>query len=91
MGRTRAGAGARKMRGGVMEDQHKYMIGYRDLSAAEVALINEIKTVGNELGELVKKLRARQDIDQRWVSEGNTDLQKGIMLLTRAVAKPTSF
>lgn len=31
------------------------------------------------------------DVDQRWVSIGATDLQTGLMALTRAVAKPTTF
>ena len=54
--------------------------------------MNEIKTKGAELGELVQKLRDQTDhIDQRWVSIGATDLQTGLMALTRAVAQPTFF
>lgn len=30
-------------------------------------------------------------LDQRWVSEGKTDLQKGFMSLVRSIANPTSF
>lgn len=30
-------------------------------------------------------------IDQRWVSIGATDLQTGLMALTRGVAQPTTF
>jgi len=30
-------------------------------------------------------------VDQRWVSLGTTDLQTGLMALTRAVAQPTTF
>ena len=47
--------------------------------------------MGAELGELVGQLKADTDVDQRWVSIGATDLQKGLMALTRAVAKPTFF
>jgi hypothetical protein len=65
--------------------------GYRQLSAAEAELMNEIKAEGVRLGELVAKLRDTQELDQRWVSIGATDLQTGLMALTRAVAKPTSF
>lgn len=32
-----------------------------------------------------------KDIDQRWVSIGATELQQGLMALTRAIAKPTFF
>ena len=65
--------------------------GYRQLSEAEADLMNEIKSKGVELGDLVEKLRSIDSIDQRWVSIGATDLQTGLMALVRAVAQPTSF
>lgn len=74
-----------------MDNQHRHIKGYRDLSEAEIALMNEIKEKGAELGELVAKLRSAEGLDQRWVSVGATDLQTGLMALTRAVAQPTSF
>lgn len=74
-----------------MENQHQKIKGYRDLSQAEIDLMNEIKSKGAELGELVAKLRATDGLDQRWVSIGATDLQTGLMALTRGVAQPTSF
>jgi hypothetical protein len=74
-----------------MENQHRQIKGYRELSAEEIALMNEIKTKGAELGELVEKLKANTNIDQRWVSIGATDMQTGLMALTRSVAQPTFF
>lgn len=65
--------------------------GCRQLNEAEAALMNEIKARGVELGELVDKLRKAEGIDQRWVSVGATDMQTGLMALTRSVAKPTTF
>jgi len=65
--------------------------GYRQLTPEEAALMNEIKAKGMELGELVEKLRSTEGLEQRWVSIGCTDLQTGLMALTRAVAKPTTF
>jgi len=65
--------------------------GYRQLNEAEATLMNEIKARGVELGELVRKLRATEGLDQRWVSMGETDLQTGLMALTRGVAQPTTF
>lgn len=53
--------------------------------------MNRIKAKGAELGELVADLRQNASIDQRWVSIGATDLQTGLMALTRSVAKPTFF
>lgn len=74
-----------------MENQHRQIKGYRELSQGELGLMNEIKSKGAELGELVAKLRACPGLDQRWVSIGATDLQTGLMALTRGVAQPTSF
>ena len=74
-----------------MDNQHRKISGYRELSQEEVDLMNEIKQKGKELGELVAKLRAAPELDQRWVSIGATDLQTGFMALIRGVACPTLF
>ena len=74
-----------------MDNQHRKISGYRELSQEEIDLMNEIKQKGKELGELVAKLRAAPELDQRWVSIGATDLQTGFMALTRGVARPTCF
>ncbi|MGQ0595842.1 Acb2/Tad1 domain-containing protein [Aquabacterium sp.] len=65
--------------------------GYRQLDEFDAALMNKIKAKGVELGELVAELRALPGLDQRWVSIGATDLQTGLMALTRSVAQPTTF
>ena len=74
-----------------MENQHREIKGYRELDEVEIGIMNEIKTKGADLGELVDRLRAIGGVDQRWVSIGATDLQTGLMALTRAVAQPTTF
>lgn len=75
-----------------MKDQHTLIKGYRDLSAEEIALMNEVKTKAAEVGELMEKLRARrEDLDQRWISIGVTDLQKGFMCVIRGIAQPGGF
>lgn len=74
-----------------MENQHRQIKGYRELNQSEIDLMNEIKSKGAELGDLVSKLRSAEWIDQRWVSIGATDFQTGLMALTRAVAQPTFF
>lgn len=75
-----------------MENQHRHIKGYRELSEQEIALMNEIKGAGGQLGDLVDTLRTLgTDLDQRWVSIGATHLQEGLMALTRAVAKPEFF
>lgn len=76
-----------------MENQHQKITGYRDLSAEEIALMNRIKQVGEDVSELVLALRAVKDpeLDQRWISIGQTHLQQGFMALVRSVAQPTTF
>lgn len=65
--------------------------GYRQLSETEVALMNEGKALAEKCGEFVDKLRVAEEIDQHWVSIGQTDLQKGFMSLIRSIARPTTF
>lgn len=74
-----------------MENQHRKIVGYRELSQEEINLMNEIKEKGKELGQLVKKLKSNEELDQRWISIGATDLQTGLMALTRSIAKPEFF
>lgn len=83
-----------------MENQHRKIKGYRELSQEEIDLMNEIKIKAAELGDLVEKVNLvngslPQDINRndcfRWSAIAKTDFQKGAMALTRAVAKPEFF
>lgn len=74
-----------------MENQHKKIKGYRDLSQEEIDLMNEAKEKAAEVGLLVDKINALGSTDKRWVSIGTTDLQKGFMSLIRGIAQPTTF
>ena len=74
-----------------MDNQHKKIKGYRDLSQEEIDMMNKIKELGVELGQLVESLEYADETDKRWVAIGKTDLQKGVMSLVRSVAKPETF
>ena len=74
-----------------MDNQHKQIKGYRDLSQAEIALMNEAKSVAETVGDLVRRIRSASDVDMRWAAIAETDLQKGFMALIRSIARPTSF
>ena len=74
-----------------MENQHRAIKGYRELTESEISVMNDIKSQGEQLGALVATLKQMPELDQRWVSIGTTDLQTGLMALVRAVAKPTTF
>ena len=74
-----------------MDNQHKLIKGYRDLSQEEVDLMNAIKEAGNGLGVLVDELMSNDKFDKRWISIGKTHLQQGIMAIIRGIAQPESF
>lgn len=74
-----------------MENQHKHIKGYCDLTAADISLMNEIEAEGEKLEVIIDKLMADPTTDKRWVSIGRTNLQQGIMALVRSVAQPTTF
>ena len=88
-----------------MENQHRKIIGYRELNQLEIDMMNEIKNMGGRLDELVENVNymnrsaadetMKQQVESsqafRWAAEAKTDLQKGLMSLTRAVAKPDFF
>ena len=87
-----------------MDNQHQNKItGYRDLTQQEIDLINKIKAVGNTLDELIEEVEQtnlligkRSELDEiaepdMWTHQAKINLKIGLMALTRAVAKPTSF
>lgn len=84
-----------------MDNQHKQIKGYRDLSQEEIDLMNEIKKKAEECGGLCAMLTSlsvtpvddagKVKLDGRWVSIGTTHLQEGFMALVRSVAQPTTF
>lgn len=76
---------------GKMDNQHRKIKGYRELNQEEIDAMNEVKAMGVKLGELVEKLENNKDLDQRWIESGKTDLQKGLMALTRSIARPEFF
>lgn len=74
-----------------MDNQHKHIKGYRDLTEEEVAAMNDVKAKAEEVGQLIEKLENTEGLDQRWVTVAKTDLQKGFMAAVRSIAQPTTF
>lgn len=81
-----------------MENQHRLISGYRELTPEEIALMNELKQLE---AQVLAKLDAVAQIIKndphasvnpaepaRWLSIGRTDLQKGFMASIRAIARP---
>ena len=74
-----------------MDNQHKQIKGYRDLSQDEIDLMNRVKDQGGCLEFMIQDLRDNPDSDLRWVDIAETHLQQGIMAAVRSIAKPESF
>ncbi|TXH57943.1 MAG: hypothetical protein E6Q97_03505 [Desulfurellales bacterium] len=79
-----------------MDNQHKLIKGYRDLSQAEIDLMNDGKGLAEQVGAWIAKLEGfdadrTEDPDKRWLAIGKTHLQQGFMAAIRAIAKPTTF
>lgn len=74
-----------------MENQHRMISGYRDLSQAEIDLVNMIKGTAQKVGAEVEIVSSSPGIDPRWVAIASTHLQQGFMALVRAVTKPEGF
>lgn len=75
-----------------MDNQHKQIKGYRDLSQEEIDAMNEGKVLAEQVGAWVAKLKAGGTaLDQRWVAIGATHLQQGFMAAIRGIAQPTTF
>lgn len=76
-----------------MENQHRFIDGYRELNEHEIQVMNDIKRLGNSLGNFLNNLKHNPDIqvDERWLAIGMTDIQKGLMSAVRAVAQPNNF
>lgn len=74
-----------------MQDQHKLIKGYRDLTQTEIDLMNAIKVKGNELGALIEDLQKNPEFDQRFIASGKTKIQYGIQGVIRGITRPEGF
>lgn len=64
---------------------------HRQLSEAELAMMEALTNLGNQVGHYLEGLAQNPDVDPRWLSIARTELQQGFMAVKRAVAKPTAF
>lgn len=84
-----------------MDNQHRLITGYRELSPVEIEIVNKIKASAEQVGELLKSMSYGNPgggdatgegiADPRWYAIARTHLQEGFMALTRSITKPTTF
>lgn len=71
-----------------MDNQHKKITGYRDLSQAEIDAMNDVKALEATFNGLIDFLKQIPDIDQRQVALAATHGEDAFMHAVRAIAKP---
>ncbi|MFN7306967.1 MAG: hypothetical protein ACK5TQ_10350 [Acetobacteraceae bacterium] len=79
------------MKEAAMENQHRKITGYRELTEVEINAMNIIKARGEQLAQLLDDLGNLPDVDKRALAIARTEFQTGLMWATRAVARPTNF
>jgi hypothetical protein len=72
----------------MVDNQHKQIAGYRDLTTDEIALINQIKECEKEVLELVQRVHNVPGANARSAAIAKTEIQTGMMWLIRAIARP---
>lgn len=71
-----------------MDNQHRKIAGYRELSETEIGLMNEVKGYEARFNGLIDRLRATPSLDQRHVALAATAGEDAFMRAVRAIAKP---
>ena len=74
-----------------MENQHRKITGYRELSQDEINTMNKSKELASQVGDFIDELEKNGYVDKSWLAIAKTDLQKAFMSLTRSIAKPSTF
>lgn len=87
-----------------MENQHRKITGYRELDQTEIDLMNEVKALGPQIEDLIRRIGDQYNLTAapendywsdaepgRWLAIARTNIQQGLMAMTRAVAKPDFF
>ena len=74
-----------------MDNQHRQISGYRELSQEEIDAMNAIKDNAAKVGKELEALAQMPGIDKRALAIAKTDLQTGFMWAVRAIAQPQGF
>ena len=73
----------------MVENQHRRISGYRDLTEREISFINAVKSLHDEVGELWLQLTEElPDDDARCLQAARDRLNEGFSWFVRAIAQP---
>lgn len=71
-----------------MENQHKKITGYRDLSEEEIKAMNDIKELEAVFNGMIDALKRFSSIDLRQVALAQTHGEDAFMHAVRSIAQP---
>jgi len=71
-----------------MDNQHRLVKGYRDLSQAEIDAMNSIKLAEQDIGQLWQQIWKLNGVDHSSLMVAKTRLQEAFTWFVRAVAQP---
>lgn len=71
-----------------MDNQHKKISGYRDLTPDDITVMNEIKGLEALFNGMIDRLKTVSGIDQRQVALAATHGEDAFMHAVRAIARP---
>ena len=77
-----------------MENQHRQITGYRELTQDEIDLMNVAKDMEVAVMKFIDGVYTEGVplvADGRWLAIAKTDIQKGFMALGRAIARPEGY
>ena len=73
-----------------MENQHRQIKGYRELSQDEIDSMNVVKDLESRVLAALNTMEMN-GADPRWSAIARTTLQQGFMAFGRAIARPDSY
>lgn len=73
----------------MVDNQHRKISGYRDLTDREISAMNMVKQLEREVGALWRQVRDDVNSDSAALAVACDRLQEGFMWLVRAIARPT--
>ena len=71
-----------------MDNQHKKIRGYRDLTQVEIDLMNESKALEARFNSFIDKLKADPGTDKRDVALAQTEGENAFIRAVRSIARP---
>lgn len=74
-----------------MENQHRKIKGYRELTQHEIDLMNEGKELAEKCGCFIEKLELSETTNKEDAKRGETNLKQGFMWAIRSIARPEGF